>query len=259
LLAATLWALVKRPAAGFLGASFFAILGPSSSILPIATETMAERRMYLALIPVVALVVLEIHRRLGRATLPITLVLAAGLGLTAAHRNRDYISEQAIWSDTVGKRPENARARNNLGTVLLNVPGRLKDAIAQYEEALRLKPDFAEAHYNLGNALENLPGRLKDAIAQYEEALRLQPYYPDACLNLGNALVNVPGRLNDAIAQYQEALRLKPDFAEAHFSLGAALLHANGNRDEARAQLEAGLRIHPDDARARQLLASIPP
>jgi len=48
----------------------------------------------------------------------------------------------------------------------------MNDAIAQYDEALRLKPDFAEAHDNLGNILAKMPGRSEDAIAQFEEALR---------------------------------------------------------------------------------------
>ena len=45
----------RRPALGFLGIAFFVLLAPSSSILPIATEPMAEHRMYLAVAPVVAL------------------------------------------------------------------------------------------------------------------------------------------------------------------------------------------------------------
>jgi Flp pilus assembly protein TadD len=55
------------------------------------------------------------------------------------------------------------------------MPGRLNDAIAEFEEALRLKPDFAEVHCNLGRALALTPGRLNDAIAEYREALRLRP------------------------------------------------------------------------------------
>src|ERR1022692_3445174 len=62
LAAATAWALARRPAVGFLGASFFAILAPSSSIVPVATETIAEHRMYLPLAAVAVLVVLGIHR-----------------------------------------------------------------------------------------------------------------------------------------------------------------------------------------------------
>src|SRR5262249_9476793 len=45
LAAATIAALIRRPPLGFLGAWFFITLAPSSSIVPIATEVGAERRM----------------------------------------------------------------------------------------------------------------------------------------------------------------------------------------------------------------------
>jgi tetratricopeptide (TPR) repeat protein len=89
------------------------------------------------------------------------------------------------------------------------MPGRLEEAIAHYEEAVRLKPDYAEAHSNLGNALGSL-GRTRDAVAEYGEALRLRP--DDARIHLGLALVllKIPGREGEAAAQLREALRLQP-------------------------------------------------
>ena len=47
--------LVRRSYAGFLGAWCFITLSPTSSIVPIATEVGAERRMYLALAGLVTL------------------------------------------------------------------------------------------------------------------------------------------------------------------------------------------------------------
>ena len=49
-----LWALIKRPAMGFLGAWLFALLAPSSSLVPVASQSVAEHRMYL---PVAAVLV----------------------------------------------------------------------------------------------------------------------------------------------------------------------------------------------------------
>jgi tetratricopeptide (TPR) repeat protein len=287
----TLHALARNSVLGLLGFCFFAILAPTS-VIPGDRQTAADHRMYLALIPVVLVVVVGVFRRLGRAALPLFLVLAAALGFLSFRRNQDYSSEERIWGDTVAKRPGNYFARANLGNVLLKTPGRLDDAIAQFEEALRLKPDLYGAHVDLGNALSGVPGRLDDAIAQYEEALRLEPDLYGARIGLGNALSNVPGRMDDAImqyrealrlrpdiaaghfdlgnalsrapgrldeaiAQYQEALRLKPDYAKAHFSLAVALLRLPGHAGEARAHLEAGLRLQPDDAQARRILADI--
>src|SRR5437764_5148375 len=57
LMAATLWALARRPAVGFLGAWFFLILAPTSSVMPIA-DLAFEHRMYLPLAAVIALFVI---------------------------------------------------------------------------------------------------------------------------------------------------------------------------------------------------------
>jgi protein O-mannosyl-transferase len=245
LMAATLWALVKQPAAGFLGLWFFAILAPSSSIVPVATETIAEHRMYLALIPVVLFAVLGIYRWLGSMALPACLVLAASLGLASAKRNNDYSSADAIWSDTISKLPENYRAFNNLGYVRSSDPARQNDVIAEFEEALRLNPKYAEAHSNLGNALLKVPGRLNEATAEIGEALRLDPNDAEAHNNLGNAWSIVPGRSNDAIAQYQEAIRLGPYYAEAHYNLGNALA-SSGQMNEAIVHYQEAIRLRPD-------------
>ena len=249
LLAATVWALIRHPAMGFLGACFFMVLAPSSSIVPVATQTMAEHRMYLALAPVVVLAVLGIHRWIGRAALPACLALAAALAVMTWQRNRDYLSEEGIWRDTVAKLPRNERAHNNLGFVLSTNTGRTDEAILQYEEALRLRPGYPEARNNLGNALESV-GRTREAIAQYEEALRLEPNLAEAHYNLGRALAAMPGRSAEAIAQYEEALRLKPGYPEAHFGLGSALEAVPGRLDEAIAQLGESIRIRPDYAQA---------
>src|SRR5580658_8634783 len=255
LIAVTIWALVKHPGLGFLGAVFFAVLAPSSSFVPVARETMAEHRMYLPLIPVVVLAVLGMGRWLGQAFLPVLLALAAALAGATWSRNEAYHSEDRIWSDTVAKRPGNEAAHNNLGKALAKMPGRENEAIAQFEEAARLKPDFSEAHYNLGAAWLKVPGRMNDAVAQFEDAIRLNPDFVAAHINLGAALARLPGRLNDAIAQYREAIRLNPDLPDAHYDLGAAWLNVPGHMDDAVAQFEEAIRLNPDFAEAHNNLA----
>jgi tetratricopeptide (TPR) repeat protein len=283
LMAATLWALEKRPALGFLGTSFFAILAPSSSFIPVVTETVSEHRMYLPLIPLVVLVEVGIHRWLGRAATAISAALAVGLFCATWTRNEIYRSEVGIWADTVKKAPNNERAHSNLGDILTDdgrfdeaiaerrealrlkpgsatvhnnmgatlarIPGRIGDAVPEFEEALRLRPTYAEADNNLGNALAS-EGRALEAVAFLEEALRLRPDFTSAHNNLGNALAQIPGRLDDAIAQYQEALRLNPELVSAHNNLGSALARTPGRLSEAMAQFEAALRLDPNSVAA---------
>src|ERR1019366_2557432 len=47
---------------------------------------------------------------------------------------------------------------NDLGNALATA-GRVREAITEYETALRMKPAYAEAHNNLGKALAGVPGR----------------------------------------------------------------------------------------------------
>jgi tetratricopeptide (TPR) repeat protein len=280
LVAGTVAGLRRRSAIAFAGVWFFAILAPSSSVVPVITETMAEHRMYLPLAAVIALVVLGLNAWIGRSSLIVFFAAAVGLGWLTIERNKDYQSELAIWSDTVAKCPDNARAQDNLGVVLSDIPGRLPEAISHYNTALRINPDYAKAHNNLGKALAPVPGRLPEAISQfnmalrikpdfaeaynnlgvalrqngkildaisdYKAALKIKPDYPEAHNNLGYAISNIPGRLPEAISEYQMALRLNPDLAEAHYNLGNAFSFTPGRLPDAISEYQLALRINPD-------------
>jgi protein O-mannosyl-transferase len=253
LAAATAWALVRRPAAGFLGAGFFALLAPSSSVVPLVTQTVAEHRMYLPLAAVIVAAVAAVQAAAGRRGLVALLALAAGLGGLTVRRNRDYRSEFAIWSDTVAKWPDNARVQLRLG-ILQFEAGRIDAAIADYRRALRLEPDNPDALRSLGHALYDT-GRLAEAIDCYRAALRLRPDLAEVHNNLGVALVRI-GRLPEAMAHYEAAIRLKPDYDKPHNNLGIALLQL-GRTGEAAAQFEAAVRLNPDFADAHMNLGNV--
>jgi tetratricopeptide (TPR) repeat protein len=241
LLVGTAAALRRRPAVGFLGAWFFAILGPTS-LVPGNRQILAEHRMYLALVPVVALGVVGSAIWLGRRSLPLFLALAAAFTAITAARNRVYRTDFALWSDTVAKRPRNPYAQTNLGVDL----GKLGDAVgarARYELALELKPTLPEANNDLGNSYREL-GRMPEAFACYEAALRARPDYADVYNNRAIALVK-SGRLPDALADFGRALRLDPEFAEAHGNIGNALRLA-GRPREGEAEIREAMRLKPD-------------
>ena len=70
--------------------------------------------------------------------------------------------------------PDLAEAHANLGNALARIPGQMPDAIGEYQSALRLKPALTMQRLNLANALAET-GRLSEAIAQCEMALRIAP------------------------------------------------------------------------------------
>jgi tetratricopeptide (TPR) repeat protein len=238
--AATLAALRLRPALGFLGAWFLLILAPSS-VVPVATQTMAEHRMYLPLAAAVVAAVALAHGLAGRRSWPFLGLLAIALGLLTRARNDDYRSELALWTDTVAKRPDNSNARNNLGLALFHAD-RVADAIGQYQEALKLQPSYPGALNNLGNALDRA-GRAPEAIGMYEAALRLEPRYAAAHFNLARALDRA-GRTPEALPHFEESLRIEPGFEQGRVDFGDALCRS-GRFAEAIEQYEAALGIRP--------------
>jgi len=199
----------RSPMAGFLGCWFFLILAPTSTVIPIAEQPMAESRMYLPLAAVVVLVTLLSYEPGRRRTFVALGLVAVGLGVLTVRRNHDYRSELSIWEDTVARQPRSSRGHCTLGLALAKMPGRMPEAIAHYEEALRLNPAYAEAHNNLAVALVKTPGRMPDAIAHYEEAVRLKPDFLETRCSLAAAYAGT-GRLEAAIEQLEIAARLNP-------------------------------------------------
>jgi tetratricopeptide (TPR) repeat protein len=256
LLAFAAVAIRRWPATGFLCAWFFLILAPTSSFVPVGGQPMAEHRMYLPLAALAAMGVLCLWRFAGRGSLVITGAVALGLGWLGFQRNRDYLSERAIWSDTVSKLPGNPRAHAFYGLALSGIPGCLPQAISEYEAALRIEPGLVEARNNLANALALTPGRLGEAVAQFEEALRIDPDNVQARDGLGAALAGIPGRMPEAISDFERAIRIDPGFAKAHNDLGIALAEIPGRLPEATAEFEAALRIDSDYADAHNGLGA---
>jgi tetratricopeptide (TPR) repeat protein len=134
------------------------------------------------------------------------------LAVATWKRNCVYADPEKLWRGNVTKNPQAWAAHDNLGAAL-QAKGRFGDAIAQYEQALRLNPNLADEDYNLGVALEQA-GTLKEAIVDYEQALRVRPDDAETHYKLGAALQQA-GRVQEAIGHYKQALRIRPDYAAA--------------------------------------------
>jgi hypothetical protein len=206
----------RRSLLGFAGVWFFLVLAPSSSVVPVAFQPMADHRMYLPLAAVVAVFVGAFWELLGRLSLPLFLGLALVLGAGTVLRNRDYRTETSIWDDTVLRRPSNPRARIALGTALAD-EGKLAEAAEQFVAALRIDPGDFEARRSLGLVLYRM-GRYSDALAQYGRLLPPKPdqapFHHDVALALEAA-----GRNREAIGEYARALALDPGDTEARARL----------------------------------------
>ncbi|HWA28792.1 MAG TPA: tetratricopeptide repeat protein [Lacunisphaera sp.] len=242
LVGGTVWTLVRRPAWGCLGAVFLLLLAPTSSVVPVASQTLAEHRMYLAVAIPLLLMVIGLWRALERRAIwVLASIVIASTSLTI-RRNADYANDLTLWADTVAKRPANSRAWHNLGIANLD-RGRLDEAERCLRQAIALVPAEAEPHFSLGVVLTR-QGRRDEAAASLAEAVRLDSRQIDARINLANLLAS-GGRMDEAARLYEEALRLRPTSGPARAGL-ASLLVAQGRAAEALAQCEEAIRLQPE-------------
>jgi superkiller protein 3 len=141
-------------------------------------------------------------------------------------------------------KPDHAQALLSLGALLVEVNKDYDWAITCFRRSRTIIPKDARAHYNLGFALTR-SGRLADALAPLQEAIKLNPAQPNAHFTLGAALFK-QGRPDEAIAAYREAIRLKPDHFAAHNILGRAF-EQKGRLDEAIAAYREAVRLNVKD------------
>ncbi|MEY4673931.1 MAG: hypothetical protein RL148_1715 [Planctomycetota bacterium] len=273
LLAATAWCWLRRPTLhwlAFLGALFFLWLAPTSTVMPIVTELVAERRMYLPMLFLVVPVVVGtrwlLHRTARGAAGWLGGVLAAVFVAVLAVQARDhagtYASEATFWKDAYAKRnpddrgPLAAQILTNLGTVLLEEK-REAEAFPLFDLAVQCEFANHADRTNWATSL-HMRGRTEDAIVELEKVVAFAPWHADALGALGTCLliqVDKGGkgaadpRFARAVDVLTKAAELQPRRGMYWNSLGSA--HARAGRlAEAIAAFQRAVqlpfdRIHP--------------
>jgi Flp pilus assembly protein TadD len=106
--------------------------------------------------------------------------------LTQDYFRRALATDIASAEMQVKNDPRNPAAHNRLALKYVQA-GRVQDAQARLDEALRLAPDDAEAHSNLGTVLQ-MQGRLAEAAPHLETAVKLKPNDDRIRFNFANGL-----------------------------------------------------------------------
>jgi len=132
--------------------------------------------------------------------------------------------------------------------VQLEQVGRLKDAVAETEEALRLNPELVKAHINL-LILYGRMGNREKAEEQFQAAVKLNPtQFPDAYYNYGIILLE-ESKLGEAEEAFRKALAIDPNYYAAHNNLGT-VLERQGKLKEAADEYRRALEGNPGFRRA---------
>jgi tetratricopeptide (TPR) repeat protein len=260
--------IARRHPASFLGAWFFLVLAPSSSLLPIVTEVAAEHRMYLPLAAVIAAVVTglcvagrKLVRDIGEAppqTAEGSSVAPGGSSLLAHGRNVPCSSRPWHWRTSrtaavaagcavvlvVGALGVETRARNR---VYWSAEGLWQDTVSK-------RPSDARPRVAYGDALASAD-RLSEAEAQLQAAVALAPGDPVARVRLGAVLAR-QSRFDAAIPHLEHALTLRPGDVDAHRFL--AEIYAVQRQDLlAVRHYQQALAALPNDAELMARLAAI--
>jgi tetratricopeptide (TPR) repeat protein len=167
---------------------------------------------------------------------------------------RDYHGTVMLLREAVVDGFAYADAYHLLGLSLAFVD-RPDDALAAFDEALRLNPRYVEAHLNRALLLGTL-GRDVEAREGLEHAAHLgQPDASGFPAIVGNRLANAhatlgreyrdAGALDEAIAQFRRALELRASFADIRLALARALVE-RGLHDEAAVELDQVLAKRPE-------------
>jgi Tfp pilus assembly protein PilF len=257
LVAAGILALWRAPRLGFLAAVFFLTLAPTSSIVPIASEVGAERRMYLPLAAIAVFLVVcgqQITARF-QSSFParrhvivggVLLVIAVWIGSLAAvsvSRNSQYGDPVALWRSSVQHRPH-GRARLAYGVELVKA-GQHDAGLAQLRLAVR---DYAPAHYALGVEL-SAAGDTAGAIQALETFIAADASNPNripARLLMGKLLF-AGGRLDESTHHFREVAAIAPDNIDTQLSLGD-LLMTQKRYTEAVSHYRVVVRLQPNRA-----------
>jgi Flp pilus assembly protein TadD len=244
------WARHVLFALGCYTVTLFPVLGFFDMYF-LALSRVSDHFAYLPLTALVALAAAGLDWALrGRVLALVGGVLVVGLAVLAGLRAGVFMSEEALWRDTLARNPAAWSAHANLGWILASQQ-KYDEAREHLETSLKLKPDNAQAHSNLGRVLA-IQGQFAAAESEFQAAVSIKPKDAEIRRAYAAALAD-QGRKDEAMTQLRDLLRLKPD-TEARSQLATLLLQA-GKLGEAVAEYRQVVSAKPDQPETLSNLA----
>lgn len=129
------------------------------------------------------------------------------------------------------------------------------NAIANYQEALRVQPEFAPAHNGIGICWRE-QGDYDVARNSFENAVKFDRRYAEAAANLGDIYVNTFGDPLQAMPHLDRAIELNPEDAESLRNRGLA--HARLQEfEEGITDLTKSIELDASDYKTYELLSNV--
>ncbi|MYE01060.1 MAG: tetratricopeptide repeat protein [Alphaproteobacteria bacterium] len=122
---------------------------------------------------------------------------------------------------------ERARGLFKRGTAQIET-GAYADAVADFNEAIRLRPEYGEAFHNRGVAKWRM-GKLEGALADFDESIALGQVELWRAYKVRGDLYAEMGRLDEALADYERSLAIRPDWEFARRAMRRVKVRQQGN------------------------------
>jgi tetratricopeptide (TPR) repeat protein len=162
--------------------------------------------------------------------------------LMAAGKPKEAIAD---YQEALRKKPDSLAGLIGLGQAF-DLAGQPAPAIESFSRATAAYPDSALAWQDAGQIDAKL-GRSGEAVATLRKSIAVDAGIPEAHYALGTFLA--AKEPTSAVASFREAIRLQPDYAAARLNL-AVLLAQRNQLDEAEYEFKQALRARPDYALA---------
>ena len=142
------------------------------------------------------------------------------------HNKKQWHLAIECYREAIGIKPNIPGFYRNLGKIWQQL-GKVELVRDCQEQALNLEAQYPQALEYLKqgkNCLEN--GEIEEAIAYFQQAIKLNPSCVGAYQNLGDISLKIED-FNEAINYYQKAIELKPDWWVVHHKLGKAVSYTH--------------------------------
>jgi len=167
----------RRPWLGWLGACFFLLLGPTSSVMPIVTEPVADRRAYLPMLAVLAPLILMATTWMTRLPLPsrarasiaaaALLALVSCMVVTTRGHAAQYRDQATFWTAAF---QQNELTNHSLPASMI---------LGSYAQVLQEQGRVDEALVIIARAMQ-CPARMDNVPLKYAELLWTQGNFADS-------------------------------------------------------------------------------
>jgi len=157
-----------------------------------------------------------------------------------------YEEALAAYEQTIRLDPNDFYAYFSKGLALGNLK-RYEEALAAYKQTTRLNPNYAYAYFGKKLAFGNLKSYELDLIV-YEQAIHLNPNDASTYYGKGNILRKLK-HYEEALRTYNQAIRLDPNFASAYYGKGN-IFNDLKRYEEALTAYEQVIRLDPTHAYA---------